>query len=130
MFIKLNGAHLQALRYLLIGVSTVALDFLTLLFLKEVVALTASQAVVINQLFVWGYNFSLNKYWAFKSFSLPYKQFGRYLLLAAGNYLFSVSSMYLFNEHLHYDYRLVRLVAIMVTAGANFFFYKYWIYLD
>ncbi len=127
---QLQRTYFEVFRYLLVGISTVILDFLTLIFFKEIILLSAVQAVLVNQLLVFGYNFSLNKYWSFKNYSLPYVQFFRYLLAGGCNYIFSIGTMYIFTTLLHYDYRLVRLVAIMIAAGVNFILYKHWIYVD
>jgi putative flippase GtrA len=69
-------------KYLTIGVSTVALDFLSLIGLKHLLFLSATVAVALNQLLVWVFNFSLNKHLTFKNKALPYTQFLRYCLLA------------------------------------------------
>lgn len=125
---RLYQSRYQIAKYLLVGCSTVVLDLTTLVFLKEYVRLSAVWAVVVNQVFVFLYNFSLNKYWSFLNFALPYRQFVRYLTLAAFNYGISILSMIIIHTWLHYDYRLVRLGSIMLVASWNFFFYKYWVY--
>jgi putative flippase GtrA len=120
----------QFLRYSVVGFSGVFLDIGTLILFKEVFFLTATVAVLVNQSIVMAYNFTLNKYWSFSSKAMPHKQIVRYLTLAAWNYIFSVSSMYFLHELLGYDYRIVRILTIMVAVSWNFLLFKYWVYKE
>jgi putative flippase GtrA len=116
------------LKYLAIGVSTVALDFLSLIAFKHLLFLSATVAVALNQLFVWIFNFTLNKHFTFKNKALPYAQFLRYSLLAGLNYIFAVITMHFFSDRLGYDYLVVRGGTIVIMTLWNYFIYKYWIY--
>jgi len=120
----------QIIKYFIVGISSVLLDLVSLIILKEVFRLNPVWAVSLNQILLIFYNFSLNKYWSFSSFSLPHRQFIRYLLLSGFDYLFSVCSMYLFYQQLGFDYRLVRLLAIALMVSWNFLLYKFWIYRE
>lgn len=120
----------QFFKYFIAGASTVILDFLSLIFLKEILKFTAVQAVSINQVFVWFYNFNLNKYWSFNNYSLPHWQYAKYFILAGFNYSVSVFSMFYFHQSLGFNYLTVRLSSILLIAVWNFFLYKYWIYDD
>ena len=120
----------QFIKYSITGISGVALDFASLIFLKERFGISPVVAVVINQCFILGYNFTLNKYWSFGNRAVPHRQIVRYGLLAGWNYLFSVFSMYALNSILGFDYRLVRLASIMVMVSWNFLLYKHWVYAD
>jgi putative flippase GtrA len=120
----------QFAKYFAVGMSGFVLDFGLLVFFKEVFGINPTFAVVINQVFVLAYNFSLNKYWTFANKEIPHKQLVRYLMLAVANYLFSVTMMYIFNESLGFDYRLVRVGTILVAVSWNFFLYKYWVYQE
>ena len=122
------GLRFQLTKYLAIGVSTVIFDMATLIFLKEIFQFSAVTSVVINQIFVISYNFTLNKIWVFKNYYLPHFQIIRYLLLAAFNYSVSIFSMYSFHQLLGYNYRLVRLLTIVIATTWTFFLYKYWVY--
>lgn len=128
MFSYLWSLRRQFIKYFLVGTSGVFLDIGTLMILKEWLGLSPTMSVVINQAFVLGYNFSLNKYWSFREYSLPWPQLARYLSLAAFNYTFSVSSMFAFTHWFGFDYRLVRIGTIMVMALWNFLLYKHWVY--
>lgn len=115
-------------KYLIAGVSTVLLDFLSLIALKEVFFFSATLAIIINQLIIWLYNFNIHKYWTFSNQNLPYKQFLRYLVLALGNYLVSISAMYIFSDTLGFYYLGVRLVSIIALTLVNYIIYKIWVY--
>lgn len=120
----------QFAKYFIVGFSGVFLDMGTLIIFKEYLGWTPVLAVVVNQLLIMAYNFSLNKYWSFKSKTLPHKQIVRYLILAGCNYLFSIIIMYFFNHKMGLDYRWVRLSTIVVMVSWNFFLYKYWVYKE
>jgi predicted neutral ceramidase superfamily lipid hydrolase len=49
-------------------------------------------------------------------------------LVVLGDYLFSIAAMYVFNDRLGIDYRLVRIASIALAVSWNFFLYKYWVY--
>ncbi len=118
----------ELFRYGMVGVSGLFLDFGTLIFFKESLGFSAVSAVALNQVIVLTYNFLLNKYWSFKNKAVPTTQLMRYATLALFNYSFSVFVMALFHDRLGFDYRLVRLGAIVVMVSWNFFLYKYWVY--
>lgn len=118
----------QFAKYFIVGFSGLFLDMGTLIVFKEYFGWTPVLVVVVNQIFLLIYNFTLNKYWSFKSKTLPHKQIVRYLILAGCNYLFSILIMYFFSHKMGWDYRLVRLSTIIVMVIWNFFLYKYWVY--
>lgn len=132
MFRKLLGyfwhVRFEFTKYFIIGFSGVFLDLLTLILFKEVFDIWPTLAVILNQAILVVYNFSLNKYWTFKNKTLPRKQFTRYMVLFAFNYLLAVSTMYIFSDKFGFDYRLVRVITIALSVSWNFFLYKYWVY--
>ncbi|HLD34312.1 MAG TPA: GtrA family protein, partial [Patescibacteria group bacterium] len=74
------------------------------------------------------YGFLLNKYWAFKSKGIAQQQMIRYYLLALANYLFSITWMWFFHDHLGYNYLLIRIANIALAVAWNFLLYKHWVY--
>ena len=135
MLEKINNLikHLWSLRrqfakYFITGTSGVILDMITLIILKELVGLSATIAIIINQPLLLIFIFCLNKYWSFRDKAQPHKQIVRFLILAGLNYLFGISVMYIFNHKLNFDYRLVRICSIAIMVCWNFFLYKYWVY--
>ncbi|MFA5210953.1 MAG: GtrA family protein [Patescibacteria group bacterium] len=128
MFIKLWKMRKQFIKYFTVGLSSFFLDIFSLILLKEYLFISATLAVIINQILIIIYNFNLNKYWTFKNKAIDHKQFVRYLTLVLFNYFFSVAVMYIFNELLNFDYRLVRTATIIIMVMWNFFIYKFWVY--
>lgn len=120
----------QFIKYFIVGFSGLFLDIGSLILFKEVLGISPVLAVVINQIFLLTYNFSLNKYWSFRNKEMPQKQIVRYGILAGANYLVSVSAMYIFNHRFGFDYRIVRVGTIILMVSWNFFLYKYWVYKE
>ncbi len=118
----------EFVKYFVVGVSGVAIDLGTLIFLKQIIGLPSVAAVAANQVMVLAYNFLLNKYWSFRNRELPGKQIMRYITIAAINYAFAVCTMYVANGLLGIDYRLVRLATIALMVPFNFLAYKFWVY--
>lgn len=115
-------------KYFLVGFSGLFLDMGTLILFTRAFGWSPVFSVVVGQILVLSYNFTLNKYWSFKNKTMPHKQIVRYIILASWNYVFSVGTMYIFNQNFGFDFRLVRLLSIVTMVSWNFFLYKYWIY--
>ncbi|MBI5222256.1 MAG: GtrA family protein [Candidatus Magasanikbacteria bacterium] len=118
----------QFIRYFCVGFSAFILDMGSLMLLKEKLGWQPLTAVVINQVFIIAYVFLLNKYWSFNNRDLAHRQLVRFLMLVGFNYAVSVTTMYIFNHRLGWDYRLVRIGTIILAACWNFLSYKYWVY--
>jgi putative flippase GtrA len=117
-------------KYFIVGISGVVIDMGLLVLFKEVFAIPPVWAVVIIQLLMIVYIFLLNKYWSFRNKEVDHRQLVRFLILAGFNYLFSVLVMYIFNDLLGFEYKLVRLATIAVMVSWNFFLYKHWVYAN
>lgn len=129
------------LQYFIVGCSAFVLDFLTLIFFREVLGMHPVAAVALNQILAVTYVFLLNKYWSFKSTGQTGRQVIRFFVLMTFNYLFAIFWMWFFTKHvtvnLHVElwgkvrdlwYLLVRMVNIMLSVSWNFFIYKFWVY--
>ncbi|MFH1457103.1 MAG: GtrA family protein [Patescibacteria group bacterium] len=117
-------------KFFIVGVSSLILDMLLLIFLKENLGFSAVSAVALNQIIVVVYNFILNKYWSFETKKMLLQQFIRYLILVLINYFFSIMSMYFFSGVIGINYQLVRLLTIACLFIFNFVFYKNWVYRE
>ncbi len=118
----------QFAKFFFVGISGFTLDLLLLIFFKEILHWNPVLGVVIDQIFVMIYNFTMNKYWSFGSHDMPHRQLMRYLIVAGANYIFGVVVMYIFSHIFGFDYRLVRIGTVALMMCWNFFLYKYWIY--
>ena len=124
------SARHEFAKYTFVGCSGFVLDIGLLILFKEVFLLTATLAVILEQIVVLIYNFTLNKYWSFRNRAMPHKQLVRYLILAGWNYVFGVIMMYIFSDGMGYDYRFVRIVSVVIAVMWNFILYKHWVYAD
>lgn len=120
----------QFAKYFIVGVSGVALDMGSLYALKEYGGLSPVTSVVINQIFIINYVFFLNKHWSFRASGQTHQQIVRFYILAAINYAISVGWMWVFYEHLDFNYLLARLANIALGTVWNFLLYKHWIYRE
>ncbi|MEK7623454.1 MAG: GtrA family protein [Patescibacteria group bacterium] len=120
----------QFAKYFLVGISGFVLDLGSLIFFKRVLGLGATTAVVLNQPIVLVYNFALNKWWSFRNHALPHWQLVRYLCIAGGNYIFSVTAMHLLHDQMSIDYRLARVMTVAAMVPVNFWLYKHWVYTE
>ena len=117
------------IKYFLAGISSVILDFSTLIAIKNIFIISATMAVAINQVLIWVYNFSINKYWTFNNRKLPHKQFAKYMILVGFNYLFSIIIMYIFSDIMGSNYLIVRFFSIAIITLWNYYLYKSWVYV-
>jgi len=115
-------------KYTAIGISAVILDMLSLMLFKEVFGWLPVVAVIVNQAFLLIYVFCLNKYWTFHDKNMPQRQVLRFLTLMSFNYVIAVLFMYIFNQQLEFDYRLVRMATIALAVSWNFLLYRNWVY--
>lgn len=117
-------------KYAMVGISGVVLDMGTLILLREYFHILPTIAVILNQPLALAYNFTLNKYWSFKSRAIPHRQMVRYAILTGWNYFFSWVSMFILHVQWGIDYRLARILGIALTVTWNFLLYKYWVYKE
>jgi len=126
----INNFKHQIVKFFIVGCSSVLIDMVLLIVLKEKFNFSPTFAVATNQIFVISYNFLLNKYWSFETKKVPVKQFGRYTILVIFNYLISIGLMYLLYNIFRIDYKIVRLFSIAMLFVINFILYKDWVYKE
>ncbi len=119
----------QFIRYFITGLSGTVLDIGSLYIFKSLLGWRAVIAVMINQLLVIAYVFTLNKYWSFKANGgITHKQFIRFVLVMGMNYIIAVSWIWFWHELFGYNYLIARLVNIILAVSWNFLLYRYWVY--
>lgn len=116
-------------KYGFTGSSAFVLDMVSLIFLKEIAGFSPTFSIILGQIFVLLYVFLINKYWSFKKYTWKHYQIVRFLALASFNYLFSVSSMFLFNEIFGFNYIIIRVFTVAVMVCWNYILYRTWIYI-
>ena len=115
-------------KYVIVGVSSVAIDLALLTIFVEWLHFNPTIAVVCNQALVIGFNFTLNKKWSFGSKGESHRELIRYLILSVWNYIFSVSAMHFGNGVLGLPYLFVRVSSIAVMVLWNFALFRFWVY--
>ena len=118
----------QFIKYFITGVTAFLLDIASLFVLKEYCGLSAVVAVMLNQVFILATIFIVNKYWSFESKNSKTDEARRYFVVAAINYVFSITWIYLMADILGVYYLLARFLNISLAVTWNFFLYKNWVY--
>lgn len=116
------AAHIRAVRYVAVGLTTVATDAGLLWALAHfgVPVLLAATVSFWVSLVV---NFSLSKIWTFEVRQNTPHQAVLYTLLICWNYGFGLFMIDLF-LHYHWGYIAGKLVALFITTGWNYFLYR------
>lgn len=116
----------QFLRYLFVGGTTFILDEGGLITLHGVLKLWLPAAIFLSYLVAFMYNFSLNRWWAFKSHesSSLNKHIRPYTLLFLFNLIFSIIFISIMSHFINYAVAKALSVAIQVT-WTYFIFKKY-----
>jgi putative flippase GtrA len=120
----------QFMKYFVVGLSGLVLDFAIFAVLADVILITAWISEAVTKAVVTGYNFTLNKYWSFESDKKTHKELIRFLILAGFNYVFAVVAMYIFNGQLGFEKYSVKATTVAMMVSWNFFLYKYWVYRE
>lgn len=123
-------AHKAAfIRYFFTGITGLVIDVGLLYVAKEyfgirpVLALFGTQAIMIV------YIFFMNRHWSFRSTEVStHRQFSRFLVVLAGNYVVSIVFMYLGHDVLGIHYQIVRIGTVALSVSWNFLLYNYWVY--
>lgn len=124
----LKVVNKEFLKYLLVGSTSVLLDLLSLFLFVEIFQFPLTASVIINQIIVYLYVFSLNKVFVFRVKGDLARQILRYTQLALFNYIISVFWMYFFGEICQQNYLLVRISNIILATIWNFLLYRAFVY--
>ena len=118
----------QAIRYLITGFSSAAIEFSLLFLCKDILSLSVVVSNSIALTIVFWFNYLMNRKWSFKSTASLKKQLPMYLALFVFNLGASDLIMYLLTSRLSLHYMLAKVFAIAVIVTWNFFLYKKVIY--
>jgi putative flippase GtrA len=132
------------LRYFIIGLSTVLIDF-SLLFILSEFSIDRSIANIFTVTTSIVFNFLMQNYWTFKvgSRNNVIKSF-KYLLLTSFNYVFNISAFYIIFNKLDFETLLFTnfdlffsfipegLITKLLISGLimcwNYFLFKHWVF--
>lgn len=120
----------QFLRYLIVGFSTVGLDFALFWILLNIFGLWYLAAQAINGVVIFAYNFLGHRHFTFqRSEGKKRDQLPRYLLLNAWNYIASLGILWLLVEVLKLDPILAKVINIGFIVLWNYQLLKRFVYV-
>ena len=123
-FAKKTAMEKSFRRYLFVGFSTVAIDYILLFLLSSHLGKGILSAVSIAYWTSIIYNFTVNKYWTFEDQeSLSGIQLAKYICLLIFNYLVTLGIVAGLQSAGISEY-LAKLVALGVTITWTYFIYK------
>ena len=111
-------------RYLFVGFSTVAIDYLVLFVLRSIHATSLVYAVSIAYWTSIAYNFTLNRYWSFEASSgMVPRQLFLYDCLLLFNYLVTLGVVWGL-ESMGLSEYIAKVFALGLTITWTYIFYK------
>lgn len=118
------------LRYLVIGLSTFALQIVFLFLLTKLTRLKDVEANLISTLLCLVFNFLMSNYWTFRSGSHGQgKKMGKYLIVAAWNYIFDTLLAFPFlTLTINMNPYIAKILITALIVLWNFFIYKFWVF--
>jgi len=120
---QLNKLFKQGLRYVIVGFSSFALEFLLFVVLHELIAINV---VVSNVIAITGasiYNFIMSRSWTFKSTSSLLRSITLYILLFIWNQIFS-SWTILFLIGMDFSAMIAKIITMAIIVCWNFVLYR------
>ena len=108
-------------------------DYALMILLTEKLHIHFTLSILISGTIGGIVNFSINRYWAFKSaiayHNTKHHQFLRFLIVVFGSISLKSTGTYLLHRSLSMDYRIGRLIIdLMVSYGFNFPLMKLWVF--
>src|SRR3989344_7266996 len=117
------------IRYLVIGFSTFGLQIFLLNTFTDLLNLEKNLANAYSLGFSMVFNFTLTNFWTFKAGNREKKKkLGKYLTLAAFNYLFSLVSFNIMTGNLKIDKNIAVIINTGLVVCWNFILYKFWVF--
>jgi putative flippase GtrA len=114
----------QLLRYLIVGFSTVGLEFVNLRLFTEYIGLWYLASNTIAYIISFVFNFFLNRFWSFKSSGNIKRQLLIYGVLFIINLALSNLVMYLLTDILGIMYMISKIFSVGLVVSWNFIIYK------
>jgi putative flippase GtrA len=118
----------QFIKYVITGLISFATEISLVYLFTEVAKLWYIYSNSIALFVVFIINFSLNRFWAFRSRQPFIKQLLTSGTLFALNLVAGNAIMYFFTETFHLYYLFSKVIATGMMVTWNFFLYKYYVY--
>src|SRR5699024_1988949 len=104
-------------------------DYAIMLFCTEVLGIHYTLSIVISGTLGAVVNFSINKYWTFKSPSPIGGQLVRFVVVVLGSIALKSSGTYLVTEFMEIDYKISRIIVeLVVSLLFNYPLQRYWVF--
>lgn len=104
-------------------------DYAIMLFCTEVLGIHYTLSIVISGTLGAVVNFSINKYWTFKSPSPIGGQLVRFVFVVLGSIALKSSGTYLVTEFVQIDYKISRIIVeLVVSLLFNYPLQRYWVF--
>ena len=118
------------IRYLIIGFSTFFLQIALLYLINVTFGIEKVRANIFSTLIAMVYNFLMSNFWTFKAGTKSGgKKIGKYLALAAFNYIFDTVVAFPFLAGtLGINQYLVKVIITAIIISWNFIIYKLWVF--
>lgn len=119
------------IRYLLIGLSSVVIDFGLFNLLKDFLSVQALYSNLISSFVTIFFNFTLSNYWTFKSGNKKkIRKLVKFVSVTAFNYIVSNVLMYLFIEYSDINLNVAKLFITGLVVSWNFIIYRVWVFKE
>jgi len=107
-------------------------DFCVMVFCKEVLHFNLKESIWISGLLGALVNFSLNKYWTYKSKEENlYIQLLKFFVVVLGSIALKSFGTHLLTFNAHLDYKISRLIVdLVVSLGYNYTLQKFWVFKE
>ena len=104
-------------------------DYAIMLFCTEVLGIHYTLSIVISGTLGAVVNFSINKYWTFKSPSPIGGQLVRFVVVVLGSIALKSSGTYLVTEFVEIDYKISSIIVeLVVSLLFNYPLQRYWVF--
>jgi len=128
--VSLNLTGNRFIRYVLVGGTTFAMDFILLYLLHGKVGISLGIATSIAYWVAIIYNFFLNRSWTFsvRDMRSLHKHVVSYLTLLTFNYIFTVVFVSLASHSI--NYLLAKAIAVLIQMSWTYYVYKRFIFIE
>ncbi len=119
----------QLIKFLVVGATSAAINFLFLYFLTEWLGIWYLFSAVLGFIVAAAFNFLVNKFWTFSSLGKGKKalnQLLKFLVISVSGLIINTLVIYCLTEFIEFDYRLSWVFACAVVTVWNFCFNKFW----
>lgn len=108
-------------------------DYLMMIFITECLKVHYTISIAIAGVIGALVNFTLNKYWAFHTSDIPYKnpfwqQFLKFVPVVANSIILKASGTYFITSLFGLDYKISRISTDLFVSMLNFTLQKYWVF--